>query len=314
MAELVLAGRLDVESQSGKPTRGRGRIVLSESGVTWEVSKLLSLWIDHFSWSEVHTFGRDGGSLHIAWEKRFEGPASKLPAALTFDGDRNSSKKAIDVARVHLPSQNWRSVWTSPDARLDEVWARDWGSLPPPPSPKGPRRQGTRQARTTLIVLGIATVLILGLMVLVVIDKQTNLVSGVEVEDEGAPAETGPTLADPTPPTLADPTPSPPTLADPTPSHPATADCVEDEIPNLPVDEADACLTQIANERGYVADPQQGVFVVAYSACSAHSVEELAKEFLTDPTPGSVAEAYSAYLFGPEAQGAARDGCLLALT
>ena len=80
MAELVLAGRLDVESQSGKPTRGRGRIVLSESGVTWEVSKLLSWQIDHASWSEVHTFGRDGGSLHIAWEKRFEGPASKLPA------------------------------------------------------------------------------------------------------------------------------------------------------------------------------------------------------------------------------------------
>jgi hypothetical protein len=296
MAELVLAGRLDVESQSGKPTRGRGRIVLSESGVTWEVSKLLSWQIDHASWSEVHTFGRDGRSLHIAWEKRFEGPASKLPAALTFDGDRNSCKKAIDVARVYLPSQNWRSVWTSPDARLDEAWARDWGPLPPPPSPKKPRRQGTRQARTTPIVLGIAAVLTLGLILLVVIDEQTNLVPGVEVEDEGAPAETGPTLADPTP------------------SHPATADCVEDEIPNLPVDEADACLTQIANERGYVADPQQGVFVVAYSACSAHSVEELAKEFGTDPTPGSVVEAYSAYLFGPKAPGAARDGCLLALT
>jgi hypothetical protein len=143
-------------------------------------------------------------------------------------------------------------------------------------------------------VLGIAALLIVGLIVLVVIDKQTNLVLGVEVEE--VTAETGPTLADPTS------------------SPPATADCVEVEIPNLPVDEADACLTQIANERGYVADPQHGAVVVSYNPCSAFSVEELAKEFRTDPNPDSVAQAYSSDLFTPEAQGASHDGCLLALT
>lgn len=98
------------------------------------------------------------------------------------------------------------------------------------------------------------------------------------------------------------------------PSALIDADCVEAEIPNLPVDEADACLTQVANERGYVADPQHGALVVSYNACSAFSVEELAKEFRTDPTPDSVAQAYASDLFIPEAQRASHDGCLLALT
>ena len=81
----------------------------------------------------------------------------------------------------------------------------------------------------------------------------------------------------------------------------------------MPVDEAGACVRQIARAHGYAVDPQLGAFTTSYSACSASSVEELAAEFRTDPFAAIVAQAYAADLY-PEAQHAALDGCFLALT
>ena len=82
----------------------------------------------------------------------------------------------------------------------------------------------------------------------------------------------------------------------------------------MPVDEAGACLRQIARAHGYTVDPQLGAFTTSYNGCSASSVEELAAEFGTDPFAPIVAEAYAADLYAPEAQQAALDGCFLALT
>jgi hypothetical protein len=91
-------------------------------------------------------------------------------------------------------------------------------------------------------------------------------------------------------------------------------DCEESAIATMPVDEAGACLRQIATAHGYAVDPQLEAFTTSYSACSASSVEELAAEFRTDPFAAIVAEAYAADLYVPEAQPAALDGCFLALT
>jgi hypothetical protein len=129
MDELVLDGRLDVESQYAKPVRDRGRLLLSESRVTWEIPRFLGGRTDSASWWEMHTFGRDGKSLHIARAHRFEGPGELL-ALLRFDSDLNSCTKAVNVARLHLSRENWRTDWQSPDSRLDEVWTRDWGPEP----------------------------------------------------------------------------------------------------------------------------------------------------------------------------------------
>jgi hypothetical protein len=93
----------------------------------------------------------------------------------------------------------------------------------------------------------------------------------------------------------------------------AGTDCEESAIATMPVDEAGACLQQIARAHGYAVDPQLGAFTASYSACSASSVEELAAEFRTDPFAAIVAQAYAADLY-PEAQHAALDGCFLALT
>jgi hypothetical protein len=90
-------------------------------------------------------------------------------------------------------------------------------------------------------------------------------------------------------------------------------DCEESAIPTMPVDDAGACLRQIARAHGYAVDPQLGAFTTSYNACSASSVEELATEFGTDPFAAIVAQAYAADLY-PEAQQAALDGCFLALT
>jgi hypothetical protein len=90
-------------------------------------------------------------------------------------------------------------------------------------------------------------------------------------------------------------------------------DCEESAIATMPVDEAGACLRQIARAHGYAVDPQLGAFTTSYNACSASSVEELAAEFGTDPFAAIVAQAYAADLY-PEAQHAALDGCFLALT
>jgi hypothetical protein len=89
--------------------------------------------------------------------------------------------------------------------------------------------------------------------------------------------------------------------------------CEESAIATMPVDEAGACLRQIARAHGYAVDPQLGAFTTSYNACSASSVEELAAEFGTDPFAAIVAQAYAADLH-PEAQQAALDGCFLALT
>jgi hypothetical protein len=89
--------------------------------------------------------------------------------------------------------------------------------------------------------------------------------------------------------------------------------CKESAI-GMPVDKADACLVQIARDRGYTVDPQLGAFTVAYQVCSAYTVKELAAEFRTDPVPASAAAAYAVDLFEPEAQRAAAEGCFLALT
>jgi hypothetical protein len=91
-------------------------------------------------------------------------------------------------------------------------------------------------------------------------------------------------------------------------------DCEESAIATMPVDEAGACLRRIARAHGYLVDPQLVAFTTSYTACSAFSVEEIAAEFGTDPFPASVAEAYAADLFGPEARQAASDGCFLAMT
>jgi hypothetical protein len=90
-------------------------------------------------------------------------------------------------------------------------------------------------------------------------------------------------------------------------------DCEESAIPTMPVDDAGACLRQIARAHGYAVDPQLEAFTTSYNACSASSVEELATEFGTDPFAAIVAQAYAADLY-PEAQPAALDGCFLALT
>jgi hypothetical protein len=90
--------------------------------------------------------------------------------------------------------------------------------------------------------------------------------------------------------------------------------CKESAIGTMPVDRADACLMQIARERGYTVDPQLGAFTVAYQVCSAYTVKEIAAEFGTDPSPASAAAAYAVDLFEPEAQQAAGEGCFLALT
>jgi hypothetical protein len=91
-------------------------------------------------------------------------------------------------------------------------------------------------------------------------------------------------------------------------------DCEESAIPTMPVDDAGACLRQIAMAHGYGVDPQLEAFTTSYNACSASSVEELATEFGTDPFAAIVAQAYAADLYAPEAQQAALDGCFLALT
>jgi hypothetical protein len=93
----------------------------------------------------------------------------------------------------------------------------------------------------------------------------------------------------------------------------AGTDCEESAIATLPVDEAEACLRQIATAHGYAVDPQLGAFTNSYNACSASSVEDLAAEFGTDPFAAIVAQAYAADLY-PKAQQAALDGCFLALT
>jgi hypothetical protein len=89
--------------------------------------------------------------------------------------------------------------------------------------------------------------------------------------------------------------------------------CEESAIATMPVDEAGACLRQIARAHGYAVDPQLGAFTTSYRACSASSVEELAAKFRTDPFAAIVADAYAADAY-PEAQHAALDGCFLALT
>jgi hypothetical protein len=89
--------------------------------------------------------------------------------------------------------------------------------------------------------------------------------------------------------------------------------CEESAIATMPVDEAGACLRQIAGAHGYAVDPQLRAFTTSYNACSASSVEELAAEFETDPFAAVVAQAYAAELY-PETQQAALDGCFLALT
>jgi hypothetical protein len=98
-----------------------------------------------------------------------------------------------------------------------------------------------------------------------------------------------------------------------TPAETGTV-CRESAIASMPLHKGEACLVQIARERGYTVDPQRGAFIVSYQVCSVYTVKELAAEFGTDPSPASAAAAYAVDLFEPEAQRASAEGCFLALT
>jgi hypothetical protein len=171
-----------------------------------------------------------------------------------------------------------------PQAR--EIQEMEWLVPPPDRRLRRPRKKVTREV---VVVVALAITVIVGG---VYASMATRSDGGTTTEAAPASVESSP--------------------AETVFVEPGT-DCVESAIATMPVDEAGACLRQIARAHGYAVDPQLGAFTTSYNACSASSVEELATEFGTDPFAAIVAEAYAADLY-PEAQHAASDGCFLALT
>jgi hypothetical protein len=55
MDDLVLEGRLDTVLQCGDPFRGRGRLVISDLGVRWEIRRaFFGARYSQGSWNEIH--------------------------------------------------------------------------------------------------------------------------------------------------------------------------------------------------------------------------------------------------------------------
>lgn len=130
MDQIALDGRLETESQYASPARGRGRLLMSDSGVEWEIRKLLGGRRDRASWAQMHTFSREGPSLLIAWSI-YDGERP-LMSLCQFKGTMKDALQAVRVAHLHLSESNWRADWadgTTAGARLDEVWAREWEPL-----------------------------------------------------------------------------------------------------------------------------------------------------------------------------------------
>jgi hypothetical protein len=107
------------------PIRGKGRLVASDHGLRWEVTGLIRRRTDGSSWADMHTFGRQGNTLNIAWLNETEmGP---LMSAFTFEADLQQAQQVENIARQHLDSTNWRVGYESPDTgRWDAMWAKRW--------------------------------------------------------------------------------------------------------------------------------------------------------------------------------------------
>ena len=128
MSQVRADGRLKVESQYANPAKGTGSVIGSEEGLRWEIRKLLGGRTDDFSWFEVHTFGRQGNVLNIAWEHHFDGPRTLMGAVL-LTTNMESAKAVATLARAHLWASNWRGPYRHADGEeWDEMWTRDWGS------------------------------------------------------------------------------------------------------------------------------------------------------------------------------------------
>lgn len=124
MARLVLEGKVYSNSEYAPARSGRGRLIVDDdSGVRWEIPNFFGGGrADEGEWHQMHTFGREGSTLHIAW--MILGPGgSKLLAGVRFMS-RGDSARAIEIARRHLPASGWRSNRIGPDGqKLDDIWS-----------------------------------------------------------------------------------------------------------------------------------------------------------------------------------------------
>jgi hypothetical protein len=82
-------------------------------------------WLDV---GNVHTFGRRGGGINIAYLFHYKSGAKPLMAAMWFEGSAADCERIEAIAREHLPSYDWRVPYESEEhGRWDSMWARDWG-------------------------------------------------------------------------------------------------------------------------------------------------------------------------------------------
>jgi len=168
---IALQGWLNVQSQYANPISGRGQLIVSDTGVEWQIRRFLGGRRDAAAWYEMYTFGREGSVLHITWlsisspgfgdpflnptpaqlEEAFE---SALMTAVRFKGQQSGCLQAMAVARAHLSSSGWKSDWVSPEGvHLGEVWARDWVPSESDARVRKIEKEARAQAEKTLAAL-----------------------------------------------------------------------------------------------------------------------------------------------------------------
>jgi hypothetical protein len=79
-------GVVESQSQYADSIKGRGELTATDQGFEWTVRKLLSGQKDGARWKNVHTFGRQGHVLNIAYQFHYELGMKPFMAAVWFEG------------------------------------------------------------------------------------------------------------------------------------------------------------------------------------------------------------------------------------
>jgi hypothetical protein len=67
MSTFSAKGFLECQSQFADPIKGRGELTATDRGFKWEAKRFLSGQTDGSTWENVHTFGRRGAGINIAY-------------------------------------------------------------------------------------------------------------------------------------------------------------------------------------------------------------------------------------------------------
>lgn len=122
MQEIAVEVRVRAISTYARPFRGQAFVRLTERGLDWQSRRRFGGQRDGALWEQIHTFGREGALVNIAWEHD-----SDTQAAIEFVCSFQTAQEMEKAARALLDEAAWQSPHESSEhGHWDALWWRGW--------------------------------------------------------------------------------------------------------------------------------------------------------------------------------------------